>query len=82
MERFKSSSPYEDLIGFARAVRRGSRIVVSGTAPIGSDGETVDGDAYQQAKRCFEIVISRLPPAAMRLVEVLVGVPAGVAPMT
>jgi enamine deaminase RidA (YjgF/YER057c/UK114 family) len=57
MERFKSSSPYEDLIGFARAVRRGSRIVVSGTAPIGPDGETVDGDAYQQAKRCFEVVI-------------------------
>jgi enamine deaminase RidA (YjgF/YER057c/UK114 family) len=57
MERFKSSSPYEDLIGFARAVRRGTRIVVSGTAPIGPDGETVVGDAYQQAKRCFEVVI-------------------------
>jgi enamine deaminase RidA (YjgF/YER057c/UK114 family) len=57
VERFKSSSPYEDLIGFARAVRRGTRIVVSGSAPIGPDGETVAGDAYQQAKRCFEIVV-------------------------
>jgi enamine deaminase RidA (YjgF/YER057c/UK114 family) len=55
--RFKSSSPYEDLIGFARAVRRGTRVVVSGTAPLGPDGETVEGDAYQQARRCFEIVI-------------------------
>lgn len=54
--RYRSSSPYEALVGFARAVRRGSRIVVSGTAPIGPDGETVEGDAYVQAKRCFEII--------------------------
>jgi enamine deaminase RidA (YjgF/YER057c/UK114 family) len=55
--RYRSSSPYEQLVGFARAVRRGSRIVVSGTAPIGPDGETVEGDAYEQAKRCFEVII-------------------------
>lgn len=55
--RYRSSSPYEELVGFARAVRRGSRIVVSGTAPIGPDGETVEGSAYEQAKRCFEIIL-------------------------
>lgn len=38
-------------------MRRGSRIVVSGTAPIDKDGETVEGDAYEQAKRCFEIIL-------------------------
>lgn len=54
---FRSSSPYEGLFGFARAVRRGSRIVVSGTAPIDKDGETIEGDAYEQAKRCFEIIL-------------------------
>lgn len=53
----RSSSPYEGLVGFARAVRHGSRIVVSGTAPIGQDGETVAGNTYEQAKRCFEIII-------------------------
>ncbi len=52
-----SASPYEATIGFSRAVRRGRRILVSGTAPIGTDGETVRGDAYVQARRCFEIII-------------------------
>jgi enamine deaminase RidA (YjgF/YER057c/UK114 family) len=55
--RFRSASAYESLVGFSRAVRRGSRIVISGTAPLGPDGETVIGDAYAQAKRCFEIIL-------------------------
>jgi enamine deaminase RidA (YjgF/YER057c/UK114 family) len=55
--RYRSSSAYESLVGFSRAVRRGSRISVSGTAPIGDDGETVEADAYVQAARCFEIIL-------------------------
>ena len=55
--RYRSSSAYESLVGFSRAVRRGSHISVSGTAPIDSDGETVEGDAYVQAARCFEIIL-------------------------
>ena len=55
--RFRSASAYESLVGFSRAVRRGSRISVSLTAPIDSDGETVEGDAYVQAVRCFEIIL-------------------------
>ena len=47
-------------MGFARAVRRGGRIVVSGTAPIDPDGATVQGDAYTQATRCFEIVLEAI----------------------
>ena len=56
----RSASPFEASIGFARAVRVGDRIVVSGTAPIGADGETVEGDAYVQAKRCFEIITAAI----------------------
>ena len=55
--RFRSASAYEGLVGFSRAVRRGSRIFVSGTPPIDDQGETVEGDAYVQAKRCFEIIL-------------------------
>jgi len=54
--RHRSASPYESLVGFSRAVRRGTRIAVSGTAPIDADGETIPGGAYEQAVRCFEIV--------------------------
>jgi len=59
-DRFRSASPYESLVGFSRAVRRGSRIVVSGTAPLDEDGETVIGDSYVQAKRCFEIILEAI----------------------
>jgi enamine deaminase RidA (YjgF/YER057c/UK114 family) len=52
-----SASPYETTIGFSRAVRVGTRILVSGTAPIGPDGRTVEGDAYAQGRRCFDIIV-------------------------
>ena len=56
-DRFRSASAYESLVWFSRAVRRGSRISVSLTAPIDSDGETIEGNAYVQAERCFEIIL-------------------------
>jgi enamine deaminase RidA (YjgF/YER057c/UK114 family) len=60
--RIRSGSPFEDEIGFSRAVRIGNRVLVSGTAPIWSDG-TVDPDPYVQAKRCLEIVVAALSEA-------------------
>ncbi|MCU0234882.1 MAG: RidA family protein [Thermoanaerobaculales bacterium] len=57
LRRARSASPYEGLFGFSRAVRRGSRIVVSGTAPLDHNGETIEGDSYEQAKRCLEIIL-------------------------
>ena len=71
VSRFRSASPYEGLIGFSRAVRRGRRIVVSGTAPIAPDGETVLGDAYRQARRCFEIVVEAVEALGGRREDVI-----------
>jgi enamine deaminase RidA (YjgF/YER057c/UK114 family) len=52
-----SGSPYEPVIGLARAVRLGNMIAISGTAPLGPDGRTVaPGDAAAQARRCLEII--------------------------
>jgi enamine deaminase RidA (YjgF/YER057c/UK114 family) len=52
-----SESPYEDTIGFSRAVRIDNIIAVSGTAPLASDGGTAyQGDAYAQTRRCLELV--------------------------
>jgi enamine deaminase RidA (YjgF/YER057c/UK114 family) len=50
-----SGSPFEDPIGFSRALRVGERIVVSGTAPIWPSGECAD-DVEGQTRRCFEII--------------------------
>ena len=70
-DRYRTASPYEGLIGFSRAVRRGSRIVVSGTAPLGPDGETVVGDAYEQTTRCFEIMLEAVEALGGSLEDVV-----------
>jgi enamine deaminase RidA (YjgF/YER057c/UK114 family) len=54
-----SGSPFEASIGFSRAVRVGSTVAVSGTAPVWPDG-SVDPDPAAQARRCFEIALAAL----------------------
>ena len=57
-----SGSPFEATIGFSRAVRSGDRVLISGTAPIWSDG-SVDPDVAVQTRRCFEIILAALAEA-------------------
>ena len=58
-QRFSSGSPFEPKVGISRAVRSGRMIAVSGTAPLGPDGKTVEiGDPAGQARRCLEIIKS------------------------
>ena len=47
-------------MGFSRGLRVGNRILVAGTAPIGPDGKTVEGDAEAQARRCFEVIVEAI----------------------
>jgi enamine deaminase RidA (YjgF/YER057c/UK114 family) len=54
-----SGSPFEQTIGFSRAVRVGDRVLVSGTAPVWPDG-SCPVDPGVQARRCFEIVLTAL----------------------
>jgi enamine deaminase RidA (YjgF/YER057c/UK114 family) len=58
-ERVASGSPYEQMVGFSRAVRTGRQVYVSGTAPIWPDGK-VDPDPLAQARRCWEIALDAL----------------------
>ena len=52
-----SGSPFEQTVGFSRAVRVGNIIAVSGTAPI-QDGETVClNDVYGQTRHCLLLSI-------------------------
>jgi enamine deaminase RidA (YjgF/YER057c/UK114 family) len=55
----RSGSPFEDRIGFSRAVRQGNTIAVSGTAPVWPD-DRVDPDPLVQARRCWEIALTAL----------------------
>ena len=58
-DRVASGSPYEQTVGFSRAVRSGQHVYVSGTAPIWPDGH-VDPDPLTQARRCWEIALDAL----------------------
>lgn len=58
-QRAVSGSPYEQSVGFSRAVRAGQHIAVAGTAPVWPDGE-VDLDPLAQARRCWEIALAAL----------------------
>ena len=70
--RVSSGSPYESKLGFSRAVRVGTIIAVSGTAPIGADGKTVGrGDAAAQMRRCIEIVRDALDQLGASLEDVI-----------
>lgn len=57
--RHASASPFEERIGFSRAVAAGDRVLVSGTAPVEPDGSCAP-DAEGQMRRCCAIVVAAL----------------------
>jgi enamine deaminase RidA (YjgF/YER057c/UK114 family) len=69
-ERIRGESPFEEPIGFSRAVRVGDRVLVSGTGPVWPDG-SCDPDPAAQARRCFELVEAALARAGASLADVI-----------
>ena len=58
-QNFPGSSPYEDVIGFSRAVKVGRHVMVSGTGPVGCDDDDIAG----QADQCLTIIAGILKEA-------------------
>ncbi len=57
VQRYFTGSTWEPKVGYCRALRAGEHVFVSGTAPVAEGGGVhAPGDAYAQARRCFEIV--------------------------
>lgn len=68
----KTGTEWEPLVGYCRAVRVGSQIAVSGSAPVDDNGELVGADdMYQQAHRCIEIIAKALQDAGADLHDVV-----------
>ena len=55
-----AESPFVATVGYSRAVRIGPHVHVSGTAPIMPGEADPPIDAYEQTRRCLEIVLSAL----------------------
>lgn len=57
-------APWAATVGYSRAVHVGDTIYVSGTAPVGEDGEIVHvGDPGAQTRRCLDIIVAALAEA-------------------
>ena len=60
VRRVRSDSPWEETIGFSRAVAVGDRVLVSGTMPI-RDGVLIgEGDPYEQTRAAFANALAAL----------------------
>ena len=70
--RISSNSPYEEIIGFSRAVRVGDTVYVSGTVSWGEDGMLVgEGDVYVQARQALRNIERALIEAGASLSDVV-----------
>ncbi len=66
-----SGAPWEDIVGYSRAVRIGNQVEVSGCVAM-KDGKIIGkGDPYMQAKRCFEIILESLSKAGASASDVI-----------
>jgi isochorismate pyruvate lyase len=56
-QRVFTGVPWEEHVGYCRALRAGDRIFVTGTVAAETDGTVhAPGDAYAQAARCLRII--------------------------
>ena len=65
IERFGSGGPWEDSVGYSRAVRCGPFVMTAGCTSF-VDGElTEEGDPYAQAKVAFGVAVGAIVGKAL-----------------
>ncbi|TBO57777.1 RidA family protein [Streptomyces kasugaensis] len=62
IERVRTDSPWEEAIGFARAVAAGDRVLVAGTMPLVDGVLHGDGDPYEQTRAAFANALTAIEP--------------------
>lgn len=63
VQRTFSGAPWESKVGYCRAIRMGRTIAVTGTTSLDENGTVhAPGDAYEQARRCLEIIERAIKP--------------------
>jgi enamine deaminase RidA (YjgF/YER057c/UK114 family) len=66
-----SGSPWEDVVGYSRAVKVGNIIEVAGTTAMDGDTLIGKGDVYAQAKFIFEKIEKILKQAGSSMKDVV-----------
>jgi enamine deaminase RidA (YjgF/YER057c/UK114 family) len=71
-ENFSSGAPFEEKVGYSRAVRVGNTVYVGGTTSTNSEGVVEGpGDAYLQSKIIFQKIEEALRRAGAKMSEVV-----------
>ena len=71
-QNISSGGPWEDAVGYSRAVRVGNVVSVAGTTAAEADGSVfARDDMYLQARRCFEIIERALAEAGATMADVV-----------
>ncbi|HEX9693188.1 MAG TPA: RidA family protein [Gemmatimonadales bacterium] len=71
-ETFQSGTPWESIVGYARVVRVGQALFVSGTTATDAEGRVVGaGDPYRQATQALANIRVALERAGASLADVV-----------
>ncbi len=66
-----SGSPWEDVVGYSRAVRVGNVVEVAGTTAVDGDRVIGDGNVYEQTRFIFQKINKALQEAGSSLEHVV-----------
>ena len=59
--RVQSGAPWEERVGYCRAIEAAGHVYVTGTASVAEDGSVhAPDDAYEQTRRCLAIITRAL----------------------
>jgi len=72
IKKISSGGKWEDIVGYSRAIRAGSRVMVTGTTAVDESGLIIGaGDAYRQTIYIFQKIKKYLEEAGSSIEQVV-----------